>query len=61
MIATYSGWSQFLLIQKAIIFDLILHDGTFSPAKIIYIKLTRYGNDINWCFCLDRISTLASS
>ena len=52
-IATYSDWSQFWLIQKAVIFDLILCDGTFSTAKIIYKRFTCCGNDIIWCLYPD--------
>ena len=38
---------------NTIIFDLILHDGAFSPPKIVYKRFTRYGNDINWCLYPD--------
>ena len=53
---TYSGWSQFLLIQKAIMFFLIeslLPNWVFSPSEIIYKRFTRYGNCINWCLYPD--------
>ena len=41
-----------ILEQNAMIFDLILHGGTFSPAKIVHKRFSRYGNYMNWCLYL---------